>query len=422
VPDFAMAPTPQPPRVISLETLGPTLALQLVRIERLYVARTGCVDDPSSTFAELQSVERRIRKREATAGTLLQAETSAPWPGKARSEVSNLGAWWLLGQAGQLGAGSPALAKTVMDLSEGPGEEHRIAIDVLRLNPSHVATADLWTALRGPALAGLRSRSLPLLFDRNLPDGEALMRMLDDQAMAPAAAETLAWCRIQDGGRRLLEKALAFPPSPLSHALLLASITQGNPEALPAIRIRIATGSASRWLIDALAVAGDEGDAGLLLDLAANPAMPAEYALWALAHLGASSALPEMKSLAGYLEPVLVERAVELMAGTEASSPLGPGRALDGQPWSAPGAARRLAVPAEVPLSILRWTALELPVRTGIPAPCIYDPTSSTEGQRLAAQAFADRYAGCLEPPPGGWYYFGRPLASPPLPAPQDLR
>ena len=421
-PDPPAGPVPKPRVAVSLDAIGPTLALQLVRIERLYVARASCVDDPNSTFANLQAVERRIKKREATAATLLEAEANTPKPSQDKSEVSSIGAWWLLGEARQLAPGSPALAKSVADISAGPAEEHRIAIDVLRMNPSHASTTDLWAALRGPALMVLRARCLPLLFENHLPDGEALVRMLDDEAVALAAAAALAWCRIQDGSRRLLEKALACPPSPLLHALLFASVTQGDREAMSEVRIRVATGSASTWLIDALAIAGDESDAELLLDLAANPEMPTEYALWALAHLGSSTALAGMKNLENRLEPALVGRAIELVAGAQNDSPPAPGRLLDGKPWSVANAVRRLAAPTDVPLPIVRWTALDLAVRTGRPAPCMYDFSSPTEYQRLAAQAFAACYAGCLEPPPGGWYYFGHPVASPPPPVHQDPR
>lgn len=258
----------------------------------------------------------------------------------------------------------------------------------------------------------LRARCLPLLFEHNLPDGEALVKMLGEPAMAMAAAATLAWCRIEDGSRRLLETALACPWPELSNALLLASVAQGDREPISEVRIRLATGSDSPWLVDALAVAGDEADAGLLCDVAASSEVLAEYTLWAIAHLGASSVLGRMKDLEARLEPVLVTRAIELVSGSFDLATLPAGRYVDGEPWSVAAVARRLAAPEELPLPILRWSALDLSVRSGAPAPCIYDIGASTEQQQVAGRAFAACYEASLEPGRGGWYYFGRPVGN----------
>jgi len=410
VPELATPAAPKPRMAILPGNGSPALALQLVGIERQYLARARCIEDPSSTFAQLQAIERQIRKIESTARELLLSEAATQEAAKEASEVSSIGAWWLFGQSGQLEAGRSPLVTTLASIAERPVEAHRVAIDVVRLNPSHASTTDLWAALRGPALMPLRARCLPLLFENNLPDGEALVRMLDEPAMAMAAAAGLGWCRIQDGSRRLLERALDRPEAELSHALLFASVTQGDPEALSEVRIRLAAGTASLWLIDALAIAGDDDDAELLAELAVNPEMPAEYTLWALGHLGASTALGKMKALEARLGPVLVERAIELVAGNQDPASLAPGRYLDGQPWSVAALAWRLCSPTDLPLALLRWSALDLSVRTGEAAPCIYDTGSSTEGQQVAAQAFAACYAACLEPGPGGWYYFGRSL------------
>lgn len=410
-PERKPPPPPKPPPVIPLENLSPTLSLQLVRIERQYVARAGCIDDPNSTLADLQAIERRIRKREATARDLLVTETGTR-EADAGNEITSIGAWWFWGQTGRLVAGNPLLAATARSLAAGPAEEHRIAIDVVRMNPTHASATDIWGALRGPALMPLRARCLPLLFENNLPDGEALVRMLDEPTMAMAAASALAWCRIDGGSRRLLEKARACQWPELSDALLLASVAQGDREPLSEVRIRLATGSDSRWLVDALAVAGDEADASLLLDVASGDDASSEYALWALSHLGASSALANMKDLEARLEPVLVERAIELVAGSCDLGDLAPGRYVDGEPWSVSALARRLEAPAELPLPLLRWSALDLAIRTGEAAPCIYDIGASTEQQHIAGRAFVACYTATLEPGRGGWYYFGRPVGS----------
>jgi hypothetical protein len=417
-------PAPRPRLAISPDTISPMLALQLVRIERLYLTRAACIDDPSATLGDLQAFEDRIRKLEAATTEVLLAEAGAGQVTHAKngdqnddknddkSDVSSVGAWWLLGEAGQLEKGSMALAPTLATLATRPEQDQRIAFDVLRLNPLHASPTDVWAVLRGPALLPLRARCLPLLFQDHLPDGEALVRMLDEAAMAMSAAAALGWCRIRDGSRRLLEKALACPMPELADALWFASVTQGDREALSEVRLRLTGGAASRWLIDGLAVAGDESDAHLLLDGTTSGELPAEYALWAIAHLGASSTLGRMQELKRRLHPTLVDRAIALISDGRAPSTLPPGRYVDGNPWSASAVARRLASPMDLPLPILRWSALDLAVRTGEAAPCIYDTGSATEHQQVAAQAFATSYAACTQPRNGDWYYFGRSLRS----------
>lgn len=405
-PSTAIAPVDLPP-----EAAVPSLSEQLLRIERAYGARAGCIDAPNATFAELQAAERRIRACEAKACELLAARTGSPSDDGA-SELPGTGTWWLSGQRGQLVSGGPSLASALAKVAADPAEKHRIAIDVLRLNPAYASTTDVWAVLRGPALMGLRARCLPLLFQNHLPDGEALVKMLDEPAMAMAAAAALPWCRIREGGQRLLEKALVCPSAELSDALLFASLAQGDRESISEVRIRLAGGSVSGWLIDALAVAGDEADADLLSDVATNPESPAEYTIWALAHLGAPSAVARMRELEARARPGLVERAIELMVGRGDTHSTAAGRVVDGEPWSVAAMLRRLAFPAELPLPILRWTALDLPVRTGQSAPCIYDIAASAEHQQSAGRSFAACYAACPEPGRGGWHYFGRPAAA----------
>lgn len=409
----SFAPAAKPRVAISLDAISAMLAQQLARIERLYRARAACIDDPTSTFGDLQSVEGRIRQQEAMAADVLQGEASAQPQPHDDSEVSSIGAWWLLGEAGQLEGGSPALATSLTTIAAGTTEDHRLAIDVLRLNPSHAAITDVWAVLRGPALMPLRARCLPLLFENHLPDGEALVRMLDEEAMAVSAAAALCWCRIRDGSRRLLEKALACPWPQLSDALLLASVTQGDREALSEVRIRLAAGSASNWLIDALAVAGDDTDAHLLLDMVMDGGLPATYAVWAVAHLGASTTLGRMEQLENRLQPLLIDRVIALVANDRDPSrlaALAPGRYVDGRLWSVSAVAQRMVNPTDLPLPILRWTALDLSVRTGEAAPCLYDIGSPVQHQQAAARAFSASYAASLEAREGDWYYFGRSL------------
>jgi hypothetical protein len=394
------------PQALS-ENPRPTLSLQLAQIERQYVARAACLDQPSSTFGDLQGIERHIRELEATARELLPAEAGVPG---FDATLSNVGAWWFWGQTGQLVAGNPVLATAAARLAAAPAEEHRIALDIVRMNPSHASTTDIWAAARGPVLTALRARCLPLFFERNLPDGEALLRMLDEPAMAMAAASALAWCRIPDGSQRLLRKARDCSQPELSNALLFASVTQGDRAPISEVRMRLARGSDSPWLIDALAVAGEEADAGLLCDVALSSEVVAEYALWAVAHLGASSVLERMKDLECRLKPMLVARAIELVADSMDLDALPSGRYVDGEPWAVTVMARRLAAPAELPLPILRWTALDLAVRTGEPAPCVYDVTASTEQQEATGQAFAARFSAKFALDQGGWCYFARPV------------
>jgi hypothetical protein len=371
----------------------------------MHVSRVACVDDDGATFDELAAIDARVQTEVSALGWVHDLAAGLP----PASGIKQLIA---LSLGGRLGAWTPSVMKLFREIGRGPRELHRLAAVVMRMVPVATTPLDLSVLLRAPVTPSLRAAVLPVAFERGLPDGEALMVLLDQPAIvAEEAAALLAWCRVHDGGPRVLDRAAREPPSSFSDALLLAGIAHGEREAIQSVRNRLDSGAGSRWLVDALAVAGDSADAGRLLAVARGGGPLAPYALLAAAHLGNPVHLPAMKGLRDSLEPLLIDRATAAMAGpTGAPEPGADVRLIGGRPWSISAALQRLSTPGSEPLPMLRWTTLELAIRTGLPAPCIYDSASSTERQRGAAAAFVTACSRVQEPPAGRWWYFGRAL------------
>jgi len=388
---------------------GEALGMHLSRLERLYVARAACVDEPTSTLGELRAVEERIQRREVA--VLSMAPSKSAWETGLRmvSGDGGIGTLLALKLSGRLWEWSSALTDALAAFAPAPAVQRSLAVDVLRLGPSDMPIADPSRVPQGVLPIEMRAAVLPLALEKDRPDADALLAMLDEPLpLAEAAADALAWCRCRDGGHHLLERALQHPPSRLSDALLLASVTQGDGEALSEIRFRLAADRVSPWLLDALAVAGEASDGHLLLQAAAGGGSLGSYALFACAHLGNPACMVGMDGLNSVFDPSLLDRAMAVLTGQDDSAILATARLTSGRPWSVAAAARRLEMPNDIPLPVLRWTALELAVRMGIAAPCPYDRASSADRQQQAARTFVATYGRLREPPAGNWLYFGK--------------
>lgn len=394
---------------------GEALGLQLTRLERLYVARAACVEDPTSTFRELRAAEERIQGREATVFHMAPSEVAWETAGMVAGAggIRTLLGLRLKGQAREW---TPAFANALAEIASASKEQQLLAVDILRMSRVDAPMADMSQAPYRVLPPEIRAALLPFAMESRRLDTPALLALLDEpMPMAEAAAGALAWCRIQNGGRLLLERALEHQPSQLSDALLFASVTQGEREALSEIRLQLAAGRATPWLIDALAVAGGSTDGDLLLDVANGGGLLGCYALFACAHLGHPGCVARIGrigsigSLDNALDPSLIERALALMTAGDGAATSASIRLVHGRPWSIASMVSRLEKPDDILLPVLRWTTLELAVRTGIAAPCTYDQTSSTERQRIAASAFVATYGRLREPSVGNWLYYGKP-------------
>jgi hypothetical protein len=388
---------------------GDALGMHLARIERLYLARAACVAETTSTLGELRAAEERIQRREVA--VLSMAPSKAAWERVTRRASADGGIGTMLGLklSGHLGEWTSTVTDALAGLAPAPAAQRSLAVDILRMILADTPMTDLFRVLQGALPVEFRAALLPLALETERLDAESLVPMLDQPLpLAEVAADALAWCRIGDGGRRLLERALEHPPSRLSDALLLASVSQGDREALSEIRFRLAADRVSPWLVDALAVAGEASDGHLLLQVAGTGGSLGCYALFACAYLGNPGCMDGLHSLNTVFDPSLLDLAIGALSGHNRSSMLDSARVTGGRPWSIAAAASRLETPNSMPLPILRWTALELAVRTGIAAPCIYDRASSAERQHLAAGTFWATYGRLPEPPTGNWIYFGK--------------
>jgi hypothetical protein len=245
--------------------------------------------------------------------------------------------------------------------------------------------------------------------------GDALMAAVEDRddVVAVQAILTLAWLGTADQADSLVAHAQGGAPVERVSALLFSAVALGSMEALAAVRRGVdSDDEPDPYLIDALAVAGDESDADRLLRRAKSNEPHLERTVLAIGHLGSTTAAAALAQLRGSVRDQVLDEALRATFG---EIPLGrplttatQERLLRGRPWSIKGVTARLSA-ADEPVRSRERLALELAVRTGVRPPVRYDSTAPAANQTRAAQAFTATFGASVTGLRAGrWYYFGR--------------
>lgn len=319
------------------------------------------------------------------------------------------GAEMVIGLLGQAAADRQPLPQTARLLLRTLADEPmlRWLLDVFHV-PVH------------PVVCGLL---LPLLAERNLLSGEQLWKLVAHprDEIAVEAAQALPWSDGPFDTDALMAWANQSRTRTRAHALLFAATVLGSAAALAEVRRRLhaslveETASVDRFLVDALAVAGDASDATLLVRLARQFEDDADGLVLAAANLGSVETLSVLPELDGLVAADVAVEARRMIAGSgEAEAPpeAKTSRWLRGRPWSVEGMLDCLRAPEET-LQAQRQVCLELRARTG-EVPMSTLPLLSPAAVRLELLAKWNTHDGKAKGrlKPGQWYYQGKPMRS----------
>ena len=263
----------------------------------------------------------------------------------------------------------------------------------------------------------VRALLLPVLVEHGQLSAETLLPLAEhaNDQVATSAAQALAFVGEGQHAAALLSAARRTDQPARLGALLFASAALGSFEALTEIRARVRKReSVSHAMVDALAVAGDPSDAGLLVELAAEETVDAGPILLAAASLGHRATLEALPSFVDRVPGNVLGEARRRIAGEEfsAEANLPPGRLFRGQAWSVARLIACLSDPRET-VSAQRLLALELRVRTCVALPTMVPSLASTKERSQAVASWTSHYAkssGRLDA--AKWYYQGKPFPS----------
>jgi hypothetical protein len=260
----------------------------------------------------------------------------------------------------------------------------------------------------------VRALLLPLLVERGQLTGEQLLPLLGHGDDGVAIEAALALAQIGDGqhAEALAGHASRAKDRRRSNALLFAATALGSVQALAEVRARLREQFDERpdeRLIDALAVAGDDSDAPLLIDLASRPDANASHAILAAANLGCAATVRALLAFADLVPKAVIDEATRMILGDRPLPSSSEPRLLRGQPWSVAGVLARLAASDET-IRSQRRLALELRVRTGLLPPAILPSFAPAQVRVKALAPWTDHFArASARLPAGQWYYQGKP-------------
>jgi hypothetical protein len=322
-------------------------------------------------------------------------------------------------------AGGAERSLTVLERSaQGTDPLAPIAVTILQTLAGQHFLACARTVFEKTKSETVRAVLLPLLVERGQLVPEQLLPLVEhaNDDVAVEAALALALVGEAEHAQTLAQAAGYAINSRRANALLFAAAALGSVQALAEIRARLQKPEATderldarldEFLIDALAIAGDDSDAFLLMDLATLPDADADYLLLSAANLGCSATVRALPSFADRVPKDVLDEAKRLILGEGQNPPAndhGPAiRLLRGQPWSVPGLVACLQASNET-IRSQRRLALELRVRTGLRPPVVLPSFAPAQIRSKVLAHWSDYFArtsGRL--PAGQWYYQGKP-------------
>jgi len=264
----------------------------------------------------------------------------------------------------------------------------------------------------------VRALLLTLLAERGQLTPGQILPLVDhaDEQVAVEAALALALVGEPQHAQTLAMLAERAMVPRRSNALLFAATALGSVHALAEIRARVQRREAyDPQLVDALAIAGDDSDAALLMDLAKDPNADADvgYMVCAAANLGSAATVRALPLLGDRVPKEVLDEGKRLILGSGQHSLPNhkepPVRLLHGQPWSVCGLLARLGAGDET-IRSQRRHALEVRVRTGLVPPAMLPVLAPAQARSDALARWTDHFAKASERLPAGqWYYQGKP-------------
>ncbi len=316
--------------------------------------------------------------------------------------------------------GGEERSMTVLERAAHAAPLAPVALTILRTLVGQHFVACARTVFEETKSDAVRAVLLPLLAERGQLSPEQLLPLVEhpDDNLAIEAALALARIGETRHADTLARHAAITQGRRRSNALLFAAVALGSISALAEVRARVRKCEEfDERLVEALAVAGNDSDAALLVDLASHSDADAHAGtvLFAAANLGSPATVRALSAFADRVPGPVLEEASRLILGTsrnplpEPQAEAPSVRMLRGQPWSVAGLLARLAAADETVRS-QRRLALELRVRTGLGPPAALPFFADSQSRSEALARWPDHYAQLGNRMPAGqWYYQGRP-------------
>jgi hypothetical protein len=411
IPEVVEKPVPAAPRptttLIRPDRTSEIVSAMLSNLGGLYARRGHLLDDVLSLWRDFRDVDRRIQDA-IWSMSWLEGAVVAPARAAlaaAEDEAEGFAAALTLLCAGD----GDFVLSFVLDPPAAQADGIAGPLAALRLGADVSLLARAEAAIAGASLE-VRGWLLSTLADHGRISSDNLVELLDDPSddIACRAAELVAWLGRAPGDSAALEARLRQGISEGRYcAFLYAAVALGSENALREVRrLMDAAVAVTARAIDALAVAGAEGDHARLLALAARDEALAPLAVLAAGHLGNPAAASALPSDGG-------ERARRTILGDGESSGANAQtgrRLLYGHPWTLSSALARLVEPDEL-LRSRPWYALEVGVRTGTRPQAVFDATARAGLQDAASARIRNAIEARRRPlPDGSWFYFGQLL------------
>ena len=422
-PPAAAAAHEEPPAVAVPQLRFPTADLRIAGLQESLRLLHAVSHNRLATLEDLESAHARLRKLTSAVKWLGSKriphfrETSAKRDNSGKRVATDLALSFL----GDNGSVEELLASLEKAASKDWLPTHLpSALNVLAATEALEILLTFFAKTSSPAL---RALLLPVLAERGaLSAGRLLDLALDpDDGVAARAAEALAWDADAAEASLLFDWAMQAKVTLRADALLFAATALGSTAALAEARKRLAKPTMSMgYLVDALAIAGDDGDVDRLLDAAVTPNPDTAHVLLAAASLGNAKTAFEFDDFDRHVPAAVLEEIPRMILGKGGLPPrprlLPPEKAkrmLRGRPWSVVGALDRLSA-ADEPLLSAHRMALEIRVRSGIAPPCRLPLLASAAERSEIVARWRDHYAKAdAKLVPGGWYYQGKPVPNP---------
>jgi hypothetical protein len=428
LPPPQATPTPSPPRHARAERKRRPLAVQTLDVGAVGVQLAGLRDCFATLHAVLHGAAHRLSDLDRFADALHSHLLAIDWLGRDRvpafvkaSREAKEPEDRLVASAALVHLQAPDGAErsmTVLERAAHAAPLAPVALTILRTLVGQHFVDCMRTVFEKTKSDVVRAVLLPLLVERGQLAPEQLILLVEHPHDAIAVEATLALARV---GQTQHAATLATLASHAKHprrsnALLFAAVALGWVPALAEVRALVRKREDfDEQLVDALAIAGDDSDAALLVEVAAHPDADAGTVLSAAANLGCVATVLALPAFVDSVPKPVREEASRLILGAGQDVLSDPKardpsvRLLHGQPWSVAGLLARLAAADETVRS-QRRLALELRVRTGLAPPAALPIFAPPQARSQALAQWTEHYTkASVRLPAGRWYYQGKP-------------